>query len=312
MIRILGSYHYLKNLDITGAFGPVPGGVDFFADSGAFSAQTIGAQITLAEYAEWLTHHRGVVNAAATLDVIGDWRRTARNTDVLAERVGDAVVLVPTFHVGSPWSEFRRLCAAWPYVALGGMVRLAGRGYERSLSSWFAHAHLIARDHDVRLHGFGLTRPPFPEVAPWYSVDSAYWMSAGRTGSLSLWDDRARRWCGFRVGTETARKHARLIARYGADPRRVCAYGFGVVSRVGEVARDQRTWLGDASARSWLRYEAHLQTVKPTVEPPRGGRVAGTGIKVYLAVNSRAQFRQALRACTMEGMTTTVEGATSA
>jgi hypothetical protein len=299
---VLGSYHYLKSVDMRHWLGSVPGGADFLADSGGFSAMTVGAQISVGEYAEWLRHYADVITCAATLDVIGDWRATARNTDRLIDLVGGAVPIVPAFHVRSPWAELRRLCRDHPYVALGGLVRLSGKGYQDAMIRWAANAHLIARDHDTRLHGFGLTRMPYPAALPWYSVDSAYWSSAARTGSLSLWNDRTRRFDAFRVGTETARPHARLIGEYGGDAHHACAYGYGVVGRVGDRGRADRGWLQEASLASWLRYERFLHRTKDRVPPPRGAGIPGDGIKIYIAVGSTDQLRTYLTVAAREGL----------
>jgi hypothetical protein len=237
-VHILGSYHYLKRVDLAAAFARLGADVDFLADSGAFSAFTSGAVVRLEDYAEWLLRHAAVINAAATLDVIGDPAATAANTDRLTERTAGRVPILPVFHVGSPWAELTRLCTEYPYVALGGAVGVNGR--VEAMSAWLIAAHLIAADHDTRLHGFGLTRPPYPEQLPFYSVDSAYWGSASRTGSLSLWD--GRRFVGLRVGTPVAARHGLLVRRYGGNPAQVCQPGFGVKSKSvsADWAEDRR------------------------------------------------------------------------
>lgn len=300
MIEVLSSYHYVKTLDLRALLAGIE--FDLFADSGAYSAMTLGAQISVGEYAEWLRHNAGLITCAATLDVIGDWRATAHNTDRLLALVGGAVQVVPAFHVRSPWSELRRLCREFDYVALGGLVPLSGRGYEAAMLRWAANAHVIARDHDVRLHGFGLTRPPYPQRLPFYSIDSAYWASGARTGSLSLWNDRTHRFDSFRVGTENARPHARLIGEYGGDARAACAYGFGIQSRVGPRGQAERAWLESASMTSLLRFGRWLRRVKPEVPAPRGGRVVRSGPKLYLAACHPWQFQAYRRVATAEGL----------
>lgn len=288
-IEILGSFHYLRRMDLTAVIGAVGRPVDFFADSGAFSAASIGAQITVPDYAAWLRDHADVINAAATLDVIGDHRATARNTGQLLERVGDLVQIVPAFHVNTPWPELHAICAdGHPYVALGGAV-----GYHQrtdALMRWCIRAHRVARDHDTRLHGFGLTRPPYPVRLPWYSVDSAYWESAARTGGLSLWD--GRRMVGCRVGTRTVLRRSDVIRSYGGDPALMSRPGFGRVGVVGHRGRIDREWLSAASVRSLLRYRDHVRRVRGPVGPPRSGPTSGDGLKVYLAATSRRAFEQ--------------------
>src|ERR1700739_231367 len=42
-----------------------------FLDSGAFSAHTLGARITVGEYARFIRRHRDIIEVASNLDVIG-------------------------------------------------------------------------------------------------------------------------------------------------------------------------------------------------------------------------------------------------
>lgn len=288
-MHVLGSYWFLRRADLVPELRALPRPVDFLADSGAFSAYSTGKPITVEEYAEWLLAQAPVINAAATMDVIGDSRATARNTDRLLELVGDRVTVIAVFHAGSPWAEFERLCEQHRYIALGGAVYAGHR--ETAMLQWCARAHLVAREHDVRLHGFGLTKPPYPELLPWYSVDSAYWISANRTGTLSLWD--GRRFVSFRVGRPSAARHARLIRAYGGNPARVASSGFGVVHKSGQPGRNEYHWLRAASLTSWRRYERYIRSRRDLVPPPLGDRpVVGTGLKIYQAVGSVRDIHQ--------------------
>lgn len=291
--HILGSFHFFRRVDLTASLR-ASSNVDFLADSGAFSAFNSGATVTVADYAAWLVDHQSVINGAATLDVIGNPVATARNTDELIERTGGAVPILPVFHVSSPWHELERLCREHPYVMLGGAVSVSGRGKTDAMLRWCVKAHRIAREHDVRLHGLGLTRPPYPEKLPWYSTDSSYWTSATRTGTLSLFD--GARLQTFRCGTKRVEDHVGLIRAYGGNPDLLRASGFGIVREVGPRARADRDWLRQASLHTWRRYEMWLRKRKATVPPPRGGRTVGDGPKVYLAVSDMNDIRDVLRA----------------
>jgi hypothetical protein len=295
VIRILGSYFYLGKYDLTALLAAQPVEIDFFADSGGFSAMTTGAVIDLRAYADWLITHRRVVNMAAGLDVVGDWRATAANTDRLCSLVGDAVTVVPTFHVRSPWHELRRLCRGHRMVALGGAVRLAGHLYEPAMLRWAANAHLIAREHGTRLHGFGLTRPVYAGKLPWFSVDSSFWNIATRTGKIRLWDETNRCMTVVDVGREARTiRNARLIAAYGGDARRVARPGFGMVTRDPTHGRADRAWLSVTGAVSDMRYERHLRATRPAVTAPPG--VHGDGPKIYLVIGARGDFEPILAA----------------
>jgi hypothetical protein len=262
--------------------------VDFFADSGAFSAYTSGKTITVKQYATWLAVHAHVINCAATLDVIGDPAGTARNTAALQDAVGDQVYIIPIFHVGSPWPELEKLCAAHPYVGLGGGVAVGQR--EAPFMQWLIRCHRIGRDHGTVFHGFGMTKPPYPDKLPFYSVDSSYWSAGVRNGTLALYDGLAHRFRRLRVGTRQVhdRRAASLVRSYGGDPQQVMQPGFGRVAERGPSGRGDREWMAEAAAMSWHRYTLDLRARHHTVPEP--GPVRGTGPKVYLAVGDEGGF----------------------
>lgn len=290
---ILASFHYFRRIDVSRLVRQAKDlgvTVDFLADSGAFSAYTTGATITLKQYAAWLTSYAPVINAAITLDVIGDPAASGRNTLMLEDMVGNDVTVIPVYHVGSPWSELHRWCAGHKYVALGGGAVLQGR--ERAFMAWAVKAHRIAAEYGTRFHGLGMTRPPGPELLPWYSVDSSYWSSAQRNGTLGLFDMRTRQWLRVRVGTLQAIDKpniARVLRSYGASPRAVAANGFGRVAIRGEQARSDRRWLAEAAAEAWMRYGDHLRDKHGTIPAPDG--VRHDGPKMYLATGSESDFR---------------------
>lgn len=275
---ILGSFHYFRRVDLSSVITAAD--VDFFADSGAFSAHTTGAAIALPDYVAWLREHAAVINFAAALDVIGDPVATRRNADAMRTALGDRVTVVPAFHVGSPWSMLEALCRDFPFIAIGGAV--AHNQNEAGLMPFLVRAHQIMRDHGVVAHGFGLTKPPYPTALPWYSVDSAYWRSSARTGTLALWD--GRRFVKFRAGTPTAAKHAPLIRTYGGDAQAAAKPGFALVREVGPVGSHQRDWMGDAVALSYWRFGDWI-AARRTVPAPPG--VRGDGPKLYLAAGDR-------------------------
>lgn len=288
---ILGSFHYFRRRDLAElaeAAGSVT--VDFFADSGAFSAANAGAKIDRREYASWLAGNAPSINFAAGLDVIGDPAASRRNTEALEDAVGDRVVIVPTFHVGSPWSELERLCAAHRFVALGGAVRFTRRG--DGMMRWLVQAHQIGREHGTVFHGFGLTRPPYPHALPWYSVDSVYWTSAQRTGTLSLFG--GHQFATFRIGTDGPHEHAEVIRTYGATASALAQPGFARVAARGNAGRSEREWMNRATLEAWLRYSDWLTRVRAAVPPPP--RVTGAGPKVYLAAASLDDYRSIVAA----------------
>lgn len=220
--RFLVSFHYHQKTDLQKIADTYQGPCEVFADSGAFSAASLGATISLNEYAAWLKDWGELLTVKATLDVIGDPVATARNTRKL-EGMGHKVL--PVFHVGTPWHRLEKLCQDYDYVALGGMVPHSTN--HQAVLRWLVRCFQIARETGTVFHGFGQTRLDTLKVLPFYSVDSSAWGSGARFGVLYLWDDQARDFVKLPVGDPgMARKYAGLLRIHGADPRLVGTAGF--------------------------------------------------------------------------------------
>lgn len=222
--RFLMSFHYGRTTDLQRIVDAYGGPTEMFADSGAFSAATLGAEIKLADYAAWLKDWQGVVTTAATLDVIGDPDATQRNTLALEDM---GLRVLPVFHTGSPWDRLEKLCARYPYIALGGMVpytRMAGE-----VMRWLVKCFQIGKKHGTVFHGFGQTSVRVMAALPFYSVDSSTWSTGARYGSMFLWNESRARTVQVNTGSrDEARKHARLLRSHGADPALVGRSGFAL------------------------------------------------------------------------------------
>ena len=145
-----------------------------FLDSGAFGAMTRGATIDLGRYCDYIRQYEHALACYASLDVIGDWRATARNLDAMLAR---GLRPVPTFHRGSPWEVLDELAAAHPYIALGGMVGIGGTRGTTDADSLRPHLdrcwEIVARHWPVKVHVFGIATQWVLERYPFYSADSA-------------------------------------------------------------------------------------------------------------------------------------------
>lgn len=282
------SFHYGRTTDlqrIADAAGGMP--VEVFADSGAFSAATLGAEIKLADYAAWLKDWQGLITTAATLDVIGDPDATHRNTLAL-EDMGLSVL--PVFHTGSPWDRLEKLCAAYPYVALGGMVpytRMQGE-----VMRWLVRCFRIGAEHGTVFHGFGQTGVPVMAALPFYSVDSSTWSVGARYGYMFLWDEHAARLVQVRTGQPAdARKYAALLRSHSADPVVVGRPDFGLKAGkpYEQYLREDQMMRG-APAVAFTRLGQWLAR-RHGVTPPPGGSNHGTA--VYLADSQKSNLIKA-------------------
>lgn len=290
-VRILISYAYGDSIDYAEEVDYAASrgvNLQLMADSGAFTAYTTGRTIQLTSYAKWLNSWSRLFACAAPLDVIGDWQATADNIERLRDLV-DNVNILGAFHINSPLAALERQCERSTYVGVGGGVGLTAR--HRAMTRYLVDVHRIARSANVGLHGFGLTVPVIVTSLPWLSVDSSYWNSASRNGTLKLYDTHRNRWMVIRVGRPKPIPHeiARVIRSYGKDPAVLRQPGFAMVKHRGDVGRDERIWMTDATIRSWLRFaQAWRDGSAPVAKPPM---VPEDGPSMYLAASSSRDIR---------------------
>lgn len=272
--RFLVSFHYYKDTDLQAIVDSYEGPVEVFADSGAFSAATLGVTIKRADYAAWLKDWQHLITTAATLDVIGDADSTHRNTEALEDM---GLRVLPVFHTGSPWGRLERLCTKYPYVALGGMVPYAR--YPDEVLRWLVRCFKIARNYGTVFHGFGQTRFKTLTSLPFYSVDSSSWGSGARYGQMYLWDESKTRLLTLPTGVPAqARRHAALLRSHGANPGMVGRPGFAVSKqRKHERYALEGCVMRGVPAVAFHRLGEWL-TRRHQVQPPPGLSSPGTGL----------------------------------
>ena len=284
-LRLLVSYHYHRDTDLA-ALNERLGPVDLFADSGAFSAATKGATINLDDYAAWLRQWAPLLTVQANLDVIGDHEATAVNFDRLRAAGCDPM---PTFHTGEPWSVLEELCAAHPYVALGGLaLHAVGRAKQLPLMAWLVKAFKIAREHGTVFHAFGVTSATLIRDLPFYSLDSSTYTMGQRWGLAYIWDARALKMRSiFFRNSAKVRPVADLFRAHGFDPARGMSPTF--MRKDSPTMAADRNDLTASSARAFQFMEATLQARHHVAAPPLP-RFGDTGTKVYLALSGAGRF----------------------
>ncbi|MFD8509686.1 hypothetical protein ACFV27_00870 [Streptomyces antimycoticus] len=288
--RVLTSFHYFRDRDMAELVDTLRqdygGAVEMFADSGAFSAATLGVTISLADYRAWLTDWSGLITTAATLDVIGDPVATARNTEAL-EAAG--LTVLPTFHVGTPWPVLEALCARHRYIALGGMVPHTKE--PTAVLRWLIRCFRVAAETGTVFHGFGQTRLDTLAALPFYSVDSSTWASGARYGALTLWDETRARLVPVQAGNpQAAQRHADLLRSHGADPAAVGRPGFASLKhRSREQFEAELLMMRGVPAVAFTRLGQWLAR-RHRVPAPPGWHGAGTSL--FLAETRRRHLRR--------------------
>jgi hypothetical protein len=155
---------------------------DLFLDSGAFSAYTKGATLSVDKYAHFI-HAEDIWTTMSNLDDIeGNCQLTYDNQKAL-ESLGCPVC--PVFHVRDDVSWLKKyMDEGYEYIFIGGMVIEETKFLHEVLDTlWGDYLTNSDGTPRVKIHGFGLTTPELIIKYPWYSVDSSTWLMTGVFGS---------------------------------------------------------------------------------------------------------------------------------
>ena len=211
-LRFLTSYYYYQKIELETIFGqPQP---SLMADSGAFSAASTGASISLDQYADWVKRWEPLFDHYANLDVIGDPEATLTNQRRLEDM---GLRPMPVFHVGSPWEYLERYLDEYDYIALGGLVPHTRR--QRHLIPWLIKAFRMLTP-GKGYHGFGTTGWTIMSSFPWNSVDSSSWASGYMFGQGVMFSRVKGGFVKFMVKDgKSCFALRREFARYGYDWR---------------------------------------------------------------------------------------------
>lgn len=174
--RVLCSYHYWKS-KIELIKECLEKGYEVFVDSGAFSAKSLGKEIDIDAYCNFIIETG--VTMYAGLDVIGDASATMKNVHYMENRYG--LKPIPTFHMGSELTELYPLMK-YSYIALGGLVFSPGV-IQHCDEVWH---YILSNNPNLRVHGFGVTSLDIMKRYPWTSVDSSSYKSCRRFGRQGI------------------------------------------------------------------------------------------------------------------------------
>lgn len=290
-MRILISYWYFKDTDVGAMIRKLQdlAGVekmDVFADSGAFTAQSSGVHIDLAEYTDWIHKWEEYLTVYLNLDVIGDQDGTNRNQERLENEFGVHPVPVFTFQRhGSDYDTLARQLDRYEYISLGGMVPFMGR--PKQVMPHLIKCFKMAGDRAV-FHGLGCTNWTIMKSLPFYSVDSSSWVGGVRYGNLAIFDERRGTWRRCQLGKPRSFLGlAGLFAQYGYD---VNEFVHRHTQQYHDIAAIQA--LSYMAAERWLRrrhglvfFPSHLQGIVKdclAVDPRHPQIIQEAGGKIYI------------------------------
>lgn len=184
--HILESYHYIGSQRIVDQMRE--DGAKVFLDSGAFSAFTLGVEIDLPTYCEYIKRNRDLwrvedgVMMCSVLDGIGDPLKTYQN-QIAMEQLGAPPL--PCFHFGEDERYLEHYVKNYEYITIGGMVGKPSAQLARWLDRiWEKYMVDHSGRPRLKVHAFGITAIPIMERYPWYSVDSSSWIQSAAFGSI--------------------------------------------------------------------------------------------------------------------------------
>lgn len=194
----LESFHYIKKGRAVDHIRR--DGVKIFMDSGAFSAFTLGTEVDMGHYCDFIHANDDIIarddgiKMIAPLDVIGgpggefySKTKTAelswKNMEEMERRGTEPL---PCFHYNEPWEYLDYYASKYKYIALGGLVR----NDLFSLESWFKQVFERTTNTDgtpkIKFHAFSLTALELMLKYPWWSVDSSTWVQWAANGLVLM------------------------------------------------------------------------------------------------------------------------------
>lgn len=273
--RMLISFHYFKKADVKALSeyctinGVQP---DLFADSGAYSAWSQGAEINISDYADWINVNKKYLGVYCNLDVVDNAEETEANQTILENQ---GLSPLPVWHIRSAKKVFEGLCEKYNYIAIGGMVGTPWKKLMPSLIWAFKHSI----EKNVVLHGLGLTAIFPVHNTPFFSVDSSSFGAGFRFGRCPVWDIEQNKRVGVDLGNKKqVVERRKAIANLGYDPKRF-------LNR--DVTRQELAGIAGLSAA--LEEQHVRKKIGPVALQERNGHKPYTnfnsnvGVKIFLA-----------------------------
>jgi hypothetical protein len=184
--HILESYHYVNNQKFVDTMRQQ--GAKVFLDSGAFSAYSLGVDIDIDAYCNYVIRNRDILRIedgavmASVLDGIGDALKTYQNQMYMESKGAKPL---PCFHFGEDTRYLDWYVGKYEYITIGGLVGKAQKDQEQWLDRmWEKHMLDGSGQAKLKVHAFGMTAPHLMKRYPWYSVDSSSWIQSASFGSV--------------------------------------------------------------------------------------------------------------------------------
>lgn len=185
--------------------------IEFFLDSGAFTAWTQETAINLDAYIRFVLKHEPFLSVIANLDVIpgkpGFKNLTAKQITKSAsegwknwQKMIDAGIpaekLLHIFHQNEEFQWLQKMVDE-PLMTYIGLSPANDRSSSEK-ARWLDECMNYVTDTEgnplIKFHGFGVTSHKLLWRYPWYSVDSTSWVITGRMGSIFVPRYQKHKW----------------------------------------------------------------------------------------------------------------------
>ena len=184
---LLESYHYIKGQQYVDAIRDKNDKV--FLDSGAFSAHSLGVDVNIREYCEYIERNSDIIKTedgvllASVLDCIDDPLGTWRNQKIMEDYFH--ITPLPCFHCGEDERYLEWYVQKYEYITLGGMVGSSVKQLIQWLDRiWGKYLIDGSGKPKLKVHGFGITSVKVMERYPWTSCDSSSWIQSASFGTI--------------------------------------------------------------------------------------------------------------------------------
>ena len=164
--------------------------IELVVDSGAYSAFTMGKEINLKEYIEFVKTNEKSISHVVNLDVINPedpnvaaaagWKNFLEMRDA-------GVSTVPVFHAREQLKWLTQMLEATDYIGLSGTSLVSPVEVKHFYDICWQYVTDKNGYPIAKFHSFGDTSPHTLLNYPFYSADSATWMiQAGRAARIKL------------------------------------------------------------------------------------------------------------------------------
>jgi hypothetical protein len=181
---ILESFYYVRDYQI-----PLIHSAELFLlDSGAFtfmsnSKKAVDWDEYLDRYIAFINEHKVKYFFELDIDAVVGYDEMKRMRARLERETGRRCI--PVWHKSRGIDEFKKLCADYDYIAIGGIVT---KEITREEYPQMKKLVAYARQNGTKVHGLGFTEKDIADYG-FYSCDSTTWNMVSRFGKIYRFTD---------------------------------------------------------------------------------------------------------------------------